>query len=335
MIRDYPLVNPIVYRVPSLFLFSLLMSVCIHTSYGQTATARAFPFLDYNAGGTETAAGDVILTSYHPTILETLSNPALLSDAHGLEFGLSYVNFINNIHYANAGLGLDIDSAQYLMFGFRFISNSPTAPLGTPSSATSVELISNSDQAYAVGYHLKLSDRLSVGVWTKLILSSIQNQYSWGFAFDVGVHYSVPEYGLEVAALAKNIGKQVEPYLFTTELPMPTRAHVSVAKHWASFFSTTLSFVNLQEVGETADFEGAASKWLSHMLFGLEYRPFTQVAVIGSYKKGSVVPTHDDVQRREISFGFRLSLQPWILTFGNQKIQGLGNVNHVSVSRTL
>ncbi len=96
----------------------------------------------------------------------------------------------------------------------------------TKSSIDGTELgnFGASDLAFILGYGNQLGDNFYYGTNVKFIYSGIAEYSSTAFAFDIGLHYAIPDENWNFGFSVLNLGSQISSYVDTKEeLPIDMR----------------------------------------------------------------------------------------------------------------
>ncbi|MFA3782164.1 type IX secretion system protein PorQ [Melioribacteraceae bacterium 4301-Me] len=165
-------------------------------------------------------AGSFVAANDDPNTI--LYNPAGVNFLKGSPISFSFLKYLMDINSASLiyskefeGIGRFAAAIQYINYG-----NFTEA---TYDGVKTGEFSAN-DIAFTIGYGNELGENFYYGINAKFIYSSIAKQYSSAYAFDLGLHYSIPQSNWNIGFAILNLGSQITPYFNTKEeLPLDIR----------------------------------------------------------------------------------------------------------------
>lgn len=197
--------------VTSLFAVFLLFSV---TAFGQ----NTYEFLRMNMSARAAAlGGSFVSDNDDPNVI--FYNPAGLSYLTKNPVSFSFVKHLVDINLASLAYSTNLKSigrigvaVQYINYGTFIAADEMGNKTGRYKAG---------EVAFIGGYSNMLAPEFSYGVNIKFIYSSIADRTSTAFAFDVGLHYSIPSDQVEIGFAILNMGSQITAYYSTKEdLPL-------------------------------------------------------------------------------------------------------------------
>lgn len=132
-------------------------------------------------------------------------NPAGLAFQPGSEVMFSYMTYIADINISYFAIGTNLDDLGSFAFSLKSLDfgdipvTTFESPDGTGASYSPSFIIAG------ISYSKVITDRVSIGINTKLISESILEVSATGFALDFGVQYRFSN-RLSIGATVKNIG---------------------------------------------------------------------------------------------------------------------------------
>ncbi len=260
-----------------------------------------------------------------------LRNPALMTeDAHNTA-SLSYQNYLAGSSWATGAYSRAIDDKNSWGAAVVF------APYG---SMTETDIYGNEVGEFSATdfmaeglYSRLLADGFRVGLGFKIIYSSIAEERSFGFGFDVGANYQNKEKDLSLGFAVRNVGAQLATYTDTPDsrdrLPWNMQLGFTKGLEHAPFrFSITytdinrwdLSYTKYNEVDKATldsnDLDGIQEvKWgdmfMRHFVFSGEFVPRDEFSLVVGYnvRRGREYQLADARSGAGFSFGLNLNIK--------------------------
>ncbi len=223
-----------------LFFITVFLSLLlINKSFSQT---YQFLKLDMSAraaalGGSYVAnSDDPDVIFYNPAGIEFLeNNPVSFSFVkHLLDINLASLSYSTNLN----GIGRIGAAVRYINYG-KFTAADEFGNKTGEYGAGEV--------AFIAGYANLLDKNFSYGANLEFIYSKIADRYSTAFAFDVGLHYSLPEEETDFGFSILNAGTQIASY-YSTKENLPLDIVFGVSKKMQHIpVRLSLDFHNLNE----------------------------------------------------------------------------------------
>ncbi|WP_299215687.1 type IX secretion system protein PorQ [uncultured Dokdonia sp.] len=208
-----------------LFLVLFLIATFCHAQLGGRAT---YQFLNLTTSPRQAALGGKVITNYDYDPDSGLYNPATINYRMDNQLSVNYVNYLADINYGTASyaylwdrrtqvIHAGITYINYGTFDGRDENGNPTGDFGGGEAALSIGYATN----------IPYTD-FHVGANVKLITSKLEQYSSAGVAVDLGFIYNYEKWDLNVAAVVRNLGTQITPYVDTIEkLPLEIDAGIS------------------------------------------------------------------------------------------------------------
>jgi hypothetical protein len=191
-------------------------------------------------------AGSFVSNNDDPDVI--FYNPAGLKLLNDNLASFSFVKHLLDINLASftysqdiSGIGRFGAAVKYINYGSFTEADENGKKLGTFSAG---------EAAFIIGYANLLDKNFYYGTNVKFIYSSIASESSSAVAFDLGLHYSVPEQNIDIGASALNIGTQLSSYIGTKE-DLPLDITIGVSKQ-LEYLPARLS-LDFHKLNETRD----------------------------------------------------------------------------------
>ena len=271
------------------------------------------------------------VSSHNREIDMALRNPALMTEETHNTASLSYQNYLAGSSWATAAYSRAIDDKNSWGAAIVF------APYGkmteTDIYGNEIDEFSATDFMAEGLYSRLLAENFRVGLGFKLIFSSIAEEKSFGFGFDVGANYFNKDKDISLGFAVRNIGAQLATYTDTPDsrdrLPWNMQLGFTKGLEHAPFkFSVTytdinrwdLSYTKYNEVDKnTLDGEDLDAtqeiKWgdmlMRHFVFSVEFVPRDEFSLVVGYncRRGREYQLADSRSGAGFSFGLNLNIK--------------------------
>ena len=171
---------------------------------------EVYSFLRLPVSAHVAAVGGDNVSLFNDDATVIFHNPALITGVTDKSLNLNFMTYMEGSTTASASFVRAYKeraswgvSAQYMAYGEIKETNAANQQTGT---------FSPKDLALAGSFAYLLSNRISGGITTRLISSTIGSYSSMAVAVDLGLNYQDPERGWSVSAVARNLGGQVKAY---------------------------------------------------------------------------------------------------------------------------
>ncbi len=318
----------------------------------QIGGRTVFPFLDLPPSAQLAALGGMSVSARNddPTLL--FGNPALLNADMDGRLALSYVAYVAAIKQSTAAYVFNTKKAgrfgvavTYLNYG-DFESYDPAGnSLGT--FGVNEYTVGVSD-AYTKG-------KFTVGVTTKLAVSSIDGSRSVAGVGDAGVVYKHPTADFTAGLAVKNAGFQFSPYPGTERGPLPLDVQLGATvkpEHMPLRLSLTAHHLQQWDIqyldpNQRGQLDANNVEKKPTRSFGDNLaRHFTASAALVLSKNLNLRAGYNHLQRRELrlentsgsaglSFGIMLKISSFQLDYTHATLQAAGSSEYFTLARNL
>lgn len=149
-------------------------------------------------------------------------NPAGINLLSGMPVSFSFLKYLIDINSASISFSKEIEEIGRFAAGIQYINYGSL----TRADENGMKLgdFSAGDVAFSLGYGNQLDKNFYYGANIKFIYSSIESYSSTAVAFDLGLHYAIPEIRWNFGFSILNLGTQLKSYFNTKEdLPLDMR----------------------------------------------------------------------------------------------------------------
>jgi hypothetical protein len=256
------------HRTSILLLGSLLQLSYTSSSFASSGTEGA-AFLDVPVGGRPAALGGaysaLAYDAYAP-----VHNPAGLGFLERTEFSGMHLTYLEDMNYEFASFTHPVTIGHSIGASIQYFR--PGDIDGLNDSGNPTGSFSGSYAAYSLAYGQEISERLALGVATKVIRAAIADYSSHAYGVDVGSLYQLSDH-LMVAGGVANLGTRLKFINDSDPLPLAYRLG-------ASYFPW--KFVHLAAQGEYSQSDLLTGR------FGVEWHPVTLFSLRAGYKTDTI-----------------------------------------------
>ena len=169
----------------------------------------AAPFLSISQSARATGMGSAFVGVAND-VSSIYWNPAGLTEIQGVSVMFDHTLWIAGIKYNFIAAGYSLGDLGTLGFSFTSsdIGEMNVTTIEDPEGTG--ETFSATDAAFSVAYALKLTDNFSIGFNPKFVFQSIWKMNASAFAIDLGVKYTTPFDGMELAMSISNFGTKMQ-----------------------------------------------------------------------------------------------------------------------------
>jgi hypothetical protein len=285
-------------------LKSILLTCCFivyvyNVGFAQTGGVGTYKFLEKAGSARSASLGEKNISVSDGDLNMVANNPALLTESSASKLALNYLSYYADISMGYAAYSLKQNSKASLAAGIQYINYGSFDGRDVVGNATSS--FNATDMALNIFYSRPIDSAFRIGVTVKPLLSYYERYSSMGIAFDAGATYTIDEGRLTFAAVIRNVGTQIKPYVSGKyeDLPFEAMLGISQRLHHAPFrISLTLHSLQRYEMtyddifekensfGETAS-DSKAEKFmenaLRHAIIGVEFLPSKSFFINGSF----------------------------------------------------
>ena len=336
-----------------LFLSFMAMPVLSQAQLGGTKTYR---FLEMAPASRMASLGSNMLSVNDYDITLAYANPALISDKMHSQLALNYLNYFADINAGFLSYGQQFKKTGTFVASLHFINYgdfTETDALGNQYGSFSA-----AEYALTVGWAKRLSERFSLGVNLKNILSQLESYSSYGIAFDLAGNYLHSNERFSASLVASNIGRQVTSYTgqYTEDLPFnlkmgfstrfehaPLRLHLILdqLQQW----DLTYQDPNAEEevdpfTGEVVESKGwdFGDKLMRHVVVGGEFIPGKgnfSVRLGYNYRRRAEMKIASRKAMVGFSWGFGIKISKFRLSYARATYSLAGATNHFTITTAI
>ena len=191
----------------------------VFTTISFSQSTYKFLLLDTNPRAAA-VAGSFVANNDDPNVI--FYNPAGMNLLTGTPISVSYLNHLMDINSASVVMSKQIADIGRFSAGVKYINYGSFVE--ADNTGRNLGNFGASDMAFLIGYGNQLDENFYYGANVKFIYSGIQNYASTAVAFDVGLHYAIPDLNWNFGFSILNIGTQLSSYINTKEeLPVDMR----------------------------------------------------------------------------------------------------------------
>jgi len=256
-------------------------------------------------------------------------NPAGIRFLKGQPISFSFLKHLLDINSASLAYSHEIKGIGRLSAGIEYINYGDFTEADQFGNRTGE--FGAGEFAFLIGYANELSNNFYYGANIKFIYSSISDRSSSGLAFDLGLHYTIPDKNWNFGFSILNLGSQISSYYDTREdLPLDIRLGLSKKlEHVPLHF-----FVSINKLNEKQD------------NFGGYFKQFT---VGGEFNLSKVVKFrlgYDNEKRKELkigttaglagfSFGLGIIISEYNFDYALSSMGSIGSLHRIGISTHL
>ncbi len=274
-----------------LFALFLLLSITIYSQ-------STYKFLNLDTSPKAAAlAGSFVSNNDDPNVI--FFNPAGINFLNNSPISFSFLKHLMDINSASLvysrefeGLGRFSAAVKYINYGEFTKADANGMTYGNFGAG---------DVAFMVGYGNRLDQNFYYGANAKFIYSGIEDYSSTAFAFDIGLHYEIPETKWNFGFSILNLGGQLSSY-FESKEELPLDMRLGFSKQLENLpFRFYWSFNKLNEKQESF------------------FDRFKQITIGGEFKLGPSFRLrfgYDNEKRKELKIGSTPGLAGFSLGVG-------------------
>ena len=324
----------------------------------QIGGSNTYEFLNVPVSARVGALGGSLIAvkDNDPTL--TLANPSLMNEDMSGMLTLSYLNYFADINHGYASYIKDFNKAGTYSLGMKYIDYGTF--LETDEGGNELGNFSAGEYALVVGWGKRIDSLFSVGANLKTIYSNLYTYNSVGIGLDLSATYYNKAKEITVAAVIKNLGVQLKPYVKGTEKePIPFEIQVGISKKlkyvpfrvsidvvhlekWNLSYNDSIITTNTNELLSDEDKAernktNLLSEAFRHLVIGGEFVPSKTFNVrFGfNYKRRSELALDDRPGLVGFSWGVGFRIKKIYLSYGSARYHLAGSSNHFTVTTNL
>jgi hypothetical protein len=240
---------------------------------------EVFGFLRYPTSARVNALGGEAISLTDGDASAVLHNPGLLGGEMSRTLHLSYLSYLDDIHFGSALYTRALGARGAWAIAASYFNYGVVDEALLDGSLTDTQL-SAQDLALEVAYGYDLSYRWRGGLALKFISSSFAGYTATGLAADAGLSYFNEENNLSFGLAAKNMGAQLSAYEGNTRKPLPFDLQMGFSYHLAHApIQLTLTAVSLhrwrfeQPASSITTPDNSARTFFKHLVMGVDLIP--------------------------------------------------------------
>ncbi|MFH1220390.1 MAG: PorV/PorQ family protein [Candidatus Eisenbacteria bacterium] len=212
-------------RYTSVLTILLVVGCWASRSYcDELGGGSAAPFLSMNVSARSSALGGAFV-GFSDGASTCMLNPSELSHTDKTSIRLTYDSWIEDTSHQFLGVTVPVGPAG--AFGLGVVGTfTDLQRRDGPTSLPSGQF-SSYDAGVIGSYGMKITDQLSFGLSTKLIVQVLENERATGFAGDFGMHASFARDKLRLGAVIQNVGPDMK--LVETRFALPRSARLGAS----------------------------------------------------------------------------------------------------------
>jgi hypothetical protein len=335
---------------PIILIFFSMSALC------QIGGNSTYGFLNLtNSARVASLGGKTIAIDDNDLNLATV-NPSLLNASMHNSFALNYVDYLTDINFGYAAFAYKYDAKNTFAAGVQYIN------YGTFEKADATGQIQGkfyaAEDALNLIYSHRLDSNFSLGVNFKPIYSTLESYTSFGFATDIGAHYTSPD-GLFTGALVlRSMGTQIKRYTPVSGYePLPFEIIGGFSKKFKyAPFRIVITTQQLQKLKMTytdsakaeidpltgnivqpAKLANFADNMMRHVILGVEFLPFKNFyfRVGYNYQRRKEMQLPDKIGAVGFSWGFGMKINKFNISYGRSSYHMAGGTNHFTIAVNL
>lgn len=281
-----------------------------------------------------------------------LANPSLLTSDMDNKIVTNYVHYFSAINYLNVSYAKNIEGFGTVAAGLNTLNYGKF--IEADEAGNIIGQFFASDYCLNLFWSKAINDYFSVGANVKPVFSTRSHYKSFGLLSDVGITYNNTKKLFTAAAVIKNIGSEIKPYIpgnYETIVPdvqigvtkklshAPFRISI-LAQHLQKFDLTyTNSNITIIDsaVVKKNKIKDIADKAMRHIIIGVEFIPSKNFSVNLGFnyqrRKELVVDTRPYITA--FSAGFSIKISKFNFSYARSQYHLAGASNTFSIGTNL
>ena len=337
-----------------LLLYALMLNMAVgFAQYNE----GAYGFLNSTNSSRVAALGGTLVPIYDSDIQLDAFNPSLINTDINNAMSLSYIDYYQDINFANfqygksfEGLGSFVGTIQFHNYGKFFYADETGFMDGTTFSA--------SDYSINLGWGRQLNDRLSIGANVKFAGLQYENRYSFALAVDVAGTYCT-ENDWTFSLVARNIGYELVSNFEGERNKLPFRMQAGMSKRLEHLpFTFIVVYDNIQKwdlsYDDPLDLEGNydpltgqmiekskidkfAINLFSHIVFAGEMNIGKNLVLRLGYNYGLRQTMKSPTKKGVVglSYGFAVKVYKFNIGYSRSEMHLAGSPNYFTITTNL
>jgi hypothetical protein len=336
-------------------LILLLSSLVSNAQIGGEST---FQFLNVPVSARVGALGGNVIAVKDDDPNLAISNPSLLTPEMNGSLSLTYMNYFADINYGYFSYVKDFKKAGTFSSGIKYIDYGSF--IETDEGGNELGNFRAAEYALILGWGKSIDSSFSVGANLKPIYSNLYTYSSVGIALDISGTYYNQKKGITIAALIKNMGTQLKPYVKDGDKePLPFEVQLGMSKklkhvplrisldlvhleNWNLAFNDSTAATNqnnnlTDEEKSERNKTSMMSEMFRHIVLGAEFVPSKSFMVrLGfNFKRRSELAHEIKPGIVGFSFGLGFRVKKIHISYGYAKYHLAGSSNHFTITTNL
>lgn len=301
-----------------LFAAALLLSVlpCLAADTEGTSGAQ---FLRIGVGAKESALGET--GAVVSGARSMFYNPAGLSDLAGTELSLSQVKWVQEVNYSNLAAAKKYGSGVFGM-SVNYLSM-PKIDKYDKLGNKVADSFTALDMAAALGYGVRLTPRMGLGLNAKYISSTLDDRTATAIAFDAGLKYAAMPGALNLGAALQNIGGQLKYETAGNSLPLNVKLGGQYLISLDKDTDLQKDFSFFADLNRSKDSGVYANAGIDFMSI---YRDGTSFSFRGGYR------TNSGIKASGASLGLGIGANAYMIDYSYSLMGDLGQAHRLSLT---
>ncbi len=330
----------------------LIISIAVN---GQNGGEQDYTFLNQTNIGARTAAmGGDFLTINDDDIALALGNPSLISKEMHNQLNINLVDYYNSINYGYVSYGRSFEKYGNFVGSIQYINYGKFK--GTDYTGEETGDFYANDLAMNIGWARPLSEKITLGVNTKIISSFYEQYSSYGAGVDLAANYYDPDKKFSSSLIVKNLGRTFKAYETGTDW-LPFEIQLGLSKRLEHIpFTYSILINHLQQWDLRYDdpneiridpltkdsislnsWEEIADNLARHIVLGGEFQIHKNFAIRMGYNYKRRQEMKVDSRKRMVGFswGFSFRVKRFHFAYARSTYHLAGSPNFISITTNL
>lgn len=286
-----------------------------------------------------------------------LDNPSLLTSEMNKMLSLSYLNFFAGINQGYVSYIKDYGTLGTFSGGMKYINYGKF--IETDEGGNVLGEFSAGEYALVLGWGKSIDSLFSVGANFKPIYSSLYQYSSFGVALDLSGTYYNPTREFTIAAVIKNFGTQLKPFVQGNREPLPLDFQLGISKrlkhvplrlsliatnlnNWGLSYNDSISITNSdnllsEEEKKKKNRTNILDETVRHFIAGVEFVPTKTFNIrIGfNYRRRAELALNTKPGIVGFSWGVGFKVKKFHISYGSARYHLAGTSNHLTIMTNL
>lgn len=324
--------------------FLLFFVCCSLMGFGQSGFGT-YKVLDVPASARVAAMGGSNVSLYDNDLSLALLNPALLSPKTHNVLTFNYTNYLSDVNYGSVLYGRNFGERNFTSYGINYIDYGKFISSETGENDALLKFTAK-DFVIHASYARLLSERWTIGLTLKPMLSVYERYKSFGFAVDAGLSYADQEHHFYAGLVVRNIGMSINGYksidgkrsiemtpwdiqLGLTKGFKHAPLRLSMTIHSLQKWDLSATDATTIEKPQKSNANKFFNNLFSHAIFNLEILPIKNLYLLVSYnhRRGRDLYVQDFKTAAGFAFGAGLKVHNFHIDLGFSQYQ-VGNFSY-------